>query len=390
MKVDLGYSWCVVQNWRISLKNGNLFLRFEQLQHKINLFLPTELIEGLVLIIHCYSCIICQFISSLVPLCPLVGLRPPSKIRSFSHSASLSLLRLCLTLSLTQHQTSFSLNAGALSHWHTHYLNGYMGWCGCHEILIALWYFERKSFARIAKNVKSNSIFYLDDKRKAQICEANTNWMHEKNYPYEKKGVVPVTVDPLLSNYHFLVHFFDFLSTVLEISHCLYFSAPLCEGWLRLFLMRCSELENFTEKWQSLSQIWTVTAQNQSFLANWTDWGLSSHYSLLLLHNLSVHLFLGSTVPFGRPSASFENSFILSFCLTITTASLSDPVPNTTPDLVLSKCWCSLTLTHSLPQWVYGMVRVPRDLDCTLVLWKEVFCPYRKKCQVELNFLSGW
>ena len=29
-----------------------------------------------------------------------------------------------------------SLNAGALSLWHTHYLNGYMVWCGCHEILI--------------------------------------------------------------------------------------------------------------------------------------------------------------------------------------------------------------------------------------------------------------
>ena len=55
-------------------------------------------------------------------------------------------------------------------------------------------------------------------------------------------------------------------------------------------------------------------------------------------------LFLGSTVPFGRPSASSENSFILSFCLTITTASLSDPVQNTTPEGILSLCWCSLVL----------------------------------------------
>ena len=41
-------------------------------------------------------------------------------------------------LSKTQHQKAFSLNAGALSLWHTHYFNGDMGWCGCgcDEILI--------------------------------------------------------------------------------------------------------------------------------------------------------------------------------------------------------------------------------------------------------------
>ena len=76
------------------------------------------------------------------------------------------------------------------------------------------------------------------------------------------------------------------------------------------------------------------------FLANCTHSSFSSHYSLWMLNILSVHLSLASTVPFGRPSASFENSIVLSFCLTITTASLSDPVQNTTPEYVLSLCWC--------------------------------------------------
>ena len=96
--------------------------------------------------------------------------------------------------------------------------------------------------------------------------------------------------------------------------------------------------------------------------------------SLSLLHSF--------TTPFDRPSASFENSFILSRCLTITAVSLSVSVRNTTPEGVFSLCWCSPILTHSLPQWVYGMgagatkevtgptahrvygmVRVPRNLD---------------------------
>ena len=92
---------------------------------------------------------------------------------------------------------------------------------------------------------------------------------------------------------------------------------------------------------------------------------------------MPVHLSLGSTAPFNRPSASVENNCILSCCLTITTASLSDPVQNTTPEGVLSSCWCSLTLTHTLPQWVHRRVRVPRDLDSTLY-----------HCLVFVKFLS--
>ena len=48
-----------------------------------------------------------------------------------------------------------------------------------------------------------------------------------------------------------------------------------------------------------------------------------------------------------------SNSFIISFCLTLTTESLSDPVQNTTPEGILSKCWCSLilTLTTSMGIW---------------------------------------
>ena len=126
-------------------------------------------------------------------------------------------------------------------------------------------------------------------------------------------------------------------------------------------------------------EIWIVEQQNHAFLANWIICKLSSHYLLWLLCSLSIPLLPDSTVPFGRPSASVKNSFILSFCLTITTASLSDPVQNTTPDLVLSQCWCSLTVTHTQPQWVYGMVRVPRDLDCPLLKKRKSLAEIKKR-----------
>ena len=97
-KVDFGCSWFVVQNWEIPSENGNLLFGFDKLNSKIMLSLSTELIErSVLLIVICSdSWIVFVFISPLVPLSPLVGLRPPSKIPSFCHSASLCLLYLSL------------------------------------------------------------------------------------------------------------------------------------------------------------------------------------------------------------------------------------------------------------------------------------------------------
>ena len=119
VKVDFGCSWFVVQNWRFSPEKGNLLLRFEAFHWIIILSLPTNRVEPSVLIIHSDSWIFSLINSFLVPLRPLVGLRPPSKIPSFSHSASLSLLHFCLALYKTQLQKAFSLHAGALSLWHS-------------------------------------------------------------------------------------------------------------------------------------------------------------------------------------------------------------------------------------------------------------------------------
>ena len=81
-KVDFGCSSFVVQNWRIPPQNGNLLLRIEALHGIIILSLRVELNERSVLIIHSDSWIFWLIISPLVPLRPLVGLRPPSRIPS--------------------------------------------------------------------------------------------------------------------------------------------------------------------------------------------------------------------------------------------------------------------------------------------------------------------
>ena len=112
LNVDSDCCWFdVALNRRVLPRDGNL-LRIEALDSEIILTLSTELIESSVLIVHCDSWIFCLFISPLVPLrlCSAFGL---PRLPSFSHSTSLYLLHLYLTLSKTQLQKAFSLNAGA-------------------------------------------------------------------------------------------------------------------------------------------------------------------------------------------------------------------------------------------------------------------------------------
>ena len=144
---------------------------------------------------------------------------------------------------------------------------------------------------------------------------------------------------------------FSLISHPLDLkSFC--FSAPLCEGWLWLLLICCSKLKDSSTKWQSHSQSWGVKQQNHAFRANWTDWVLSLHYLLWLLDNLSVHLSLDSTAPFGRASASvtFLHSLNPPHCACCTSLC---SIQDITLEGFLSSCGCSLylTLTTSIGIW---------------------------------------
>ena len=94
---DSGHCWFVSQNRRIPLQNGNLLFRIEVLHGIIILSLRIKLIERSVLIIHSDSWIFSLISCPLVPLRPVVGLRPPSNsfilaFRLTIPAASLSVL----------------------------------------------------------------------------------------------------------------------------------------------------------------------------------------------------------------------------------------------------------------------------------------------------------
>jgi hypothetical protein len=82
--------------------------------------LPTELIEHFVLIILGNSSVIYLFIALLIPLRPLVGLRPPSKIPSFSHYMP----TVSLSVPPKTHSRRRSLFMRVLSLSDTHYISG--------------------------------------------------------------------------------------------------------------------------------------------------------------------------------------------------------------------------------------------------------------------------
>ena len=166
--------------------------RIVDLNRKIILFLPTDLIEDSVIIICCDLKVVCQFISPLAPLRPVVGLWPPSNsfILSFHltiTSASLSdpvqnttpegvpskcwySLTLTLTTSIgishsagvTKGVTSPAAHRGI---WHG--AGATRSWL--HSPRLSM------SFAVIEKSLNSTEMFHLDEKRKAQRWQSNTN-----------------------------------------------------------------------------------------------------------------------------------------------------------------------------------------------------------------------
>ena len=151
-KVVSDRCWFVVQNWRIPPQNADLLGKMSSWTEEsffpcqMTWFAPQLWSSAQTLRYFAWSSVH-PCLSSTVLLRLLVGLRPPSKIASSSHSVSHSvsfILSFRLTmpaaslsvLPKTQLQKAFCLYAGALSLWPTHNLNRYMGCCGCHEILI--------------------------------------------------------------------------------------------------------------------------------------------------------------------------------------------------------------------------------------------------------------
>ena len=150
--------------------------------------------------------------------------------------------------------------------------------------------------------------------------------MRERMSYHEKVGPLLYSCPVVLSI------FFDFSSTAFEISlfHC------SSVRWLTWVVLDSSfKIKEFRHKMVTSSQNWSVARNNHSFLATWTDWALSSHYSLWLLGMFHDHPTLGSTAPSGRPSASLDFLHSLTpphyaCCISLR------PVQDTTPEGVLT------------------------------------------------------
>ena len=199
---------------------------------------------------------------------------------------------------------------------------------------------------------------------------------------------------PCCESVIFWLNSFEFCWTAFEMSVFLYFSVPQCEGWLwLLFDLLFENWTNSCRKWQSPSQIWLVEQQNHAFSCqlNWfavLEFSLFTSNSWIVCDWSSPPLIPLCPLAGLRPPSkipSFSHSASLSLL------HLYRTLPqNTTPDLVLSQCWCSLTVTHTQPQWVYGMVRVPRDLDCPLLtLKRKSLVRDQKKITTQTQFSIG-
>ena len=214
-----------------------------------------------------------------------------------------------------------SLSMLVLSQSDTHYVNRHMAWCGCHEILIAL-YYTTEVFCPAQKNVTWQPEFSMLMIRKTLREDNYTRIGDRKINPYDGKvrcGQPCMFVDIIYLC--FLLFLWSRTLIVIVVDSSL-------------------KVAEFLHKTAIFLKNGRVEQQNHPFFANCTNSAFSSHYLVQFLNFLAGPLFLGSTVPFGRPSASVENSFILSLCLTITPASQSDPVQNTITEGVLSSCGC--------------------------------------------------
>ena len=312
--------WLLAQNWTIPWQNGNLLPGSPETNHSFSgnwqdSCLSSEYLTALfpVLSAHLFISVShAQLHSSIGSTAP-VG--RPSASLEFLHSLSFStrsvqdtipesVLSSCgcfLTLTLT---TSIGIwhSAGATKSW-------------LHSPG------RSKSFAVIKNSLNSTEILCLDEKRNAQRWQSNTNWRRKKDMMMRERVWCHEILIPFYAIVLFLSIFFDFSSNALKnLPVTLFLCAKVDFGCAR-FVVR--KLKNSSTKGQSPSQNWSVARNNHPLLANGTDSALSSHYSLWLLDILPDHLSLGSTAPFGRPSASFENSFILSLLLTTPAVSLS-------------------------------------------------------------------
>ena len=109
-------------------------------------------------------------------------------------------------------------------------------------------------------------------------------------------------------------------------------------------------INQYLHKMKIFMKNWTVEQKNHCLLVNWPSSALHSktvfRLDAVLPGDLCISVpnplllyFFGSTTPFGRPSASLEFRHSLAPPLSVCYISICS-VQDTTPEGVLSLCWC--------------------------------------------------
>ena len=183
---------------------------------------------------------------------------------------------------------AFSRLTRVLSHSLTHYLNrhkarcgwhersdqscssqGYMAWCGCHEILIPLCY-PQEVFCPDQEKSPGNQNFHLDDRNNADRWLWHTNCRHKR---------INLDNQKILCGYTWML-----VNWI-----CLCFSLFLFTRMLTLVVIASSfKIEEFLPKIAISLKNCRVEQNNHSSLARWHDLPISGDHWLRLFAVLSV------------------------------------------------------------------------------------------------------
>ena len=174
----------------------------------------------------------------------------------------------------------------------------------------------------------------------------------------------------------------DTFSSSFQLTQLSKTSKHLCSTFGWSLLLHRSKLANSSATMAISLKNCRVEQNTHSFLANWL-W-LSAHVQFPAFAQ-TRDWFVCSSHPwfhcalwsaFGLPRITSFSHFASLYLLQSKIQHQKAFSPNTH----------ALSLRHSLPQWVYGIVRVPRNLDCTLLSLKKSFALDQKDVSRQPKF----
>ena len=212
--------------------------------------------------------------------------------------------------------------------------------------------------AAIKWHLSNCSAFLSSQKNKDRL---STELNATDNLSLAKHHKTTVTSNDINNHYpHWHKPFFPAIPTILFLTG-LFFSrfSSVIERWLWSLLICDSKLKNSFTKWQSP---WRIIESNRRINLSLPDDLICPSVVIICSDSWIFSLLICTPLPLFqvplRPLVGLRppSNYVIH---SLSTRSVQE----TTPEGVVSSCGCSLTLTLTTSQKVYGRVRVPRHLD---------------------------